>query len=111
VFGGLRALVRDRRKLIWFERHPPQLYDLEADPAEERDLASAHGTETTALLAELDAIVTAAAATSPVCGPPAGSLAPASAATGTAPPSPGPEVRERLRALGYVHDAPAPRAP
>jgi arylsulfatase A-like enzyme len=39
VWGDMRALTRHPLKLLWFEGYPAELYDLRADPGEERDLA------------------------------------------------------------------------
>jgi arylsulfatase A-like enzyme len=53
VFGGIRAIIRHPSKLIGFEGYPPQLYDLLADPKEERNLAATHPDLVATLPAEL----------------------------------------------------------
>jgi hypothetical protein len=53
VFGGMRAIIRHPSKLIWFEGYPPQLYDILADPKEERNLAATHPDLVATLAAEL----------------------------------------------------------
>ncbi len=115
VFGAMRALVRGRFKLIWYERHPPALYDLESDPGEDVDVSAGHATETAALESELDTLVAGAAAAASsrrsASGAPVANEA-TDAARGSreaAPPAAVPttfpsDVRDRLRALGYLRD-------
>lgn len=102
VFGGMRALIRDRYKLIEYDNYPPELYDLAADVGETRNLAA----ERPALVAELTAQLTAA--TQVPAPTPAG---PGGAGRDA---EPAPEVLDMLRALGYVgggepeHGPPSP---
>ncbi|HYD50369.1 MAG TPA: sulfatase [Terriglobales bacterium] len=42
VFGEMVAVIRYPYKLNWYARYPAQLYNIEEDPREEFDLASAH---------------------------------------------------------------------
>lgn len=97
VFGEMRAVVRYPLKLVWYARYPAELYDLEADPGEERDLAAAEPAAVASLLAEMER----RKEQHPAPGP---------GAPGGAPGTLAPEVRERLRALGYLGDAPGPDA-
>jgi arylsulfatase A-like enzyme len=52
VFGDLLSLIRFPYKLVWFERHSPELYDLSWDPEERSDVAS-HHPERVARMAEV----------------------------------------------------------
>jgi arylsulfatase A-like enzyme len=102
VFGGMRAVIRHPSKLIWYEGYPPQLYDLAADPGEEKNLAAARPEVVAALSAELDGRARAAP------GRPA-------AAVGDAHTPLEQDQIERLRALGYLTvdtpEAGEPKAP
>ena len=84
----LRALVDRRWKYVGGPARP-ELYDLARDPAESHDVVAEH-----------PAVVAA-------MGPRAAALTDRAVASVTAAPSA--EVVERLRALGYVASAPAPR--
>ena len=85
-WSGLRAIVStDHRKLIDAPR--PELFDLEADPGEERDLAAARAAEVRDLQRALDGLVRRA-----------GSLAPA----GEAGREASREEIAQLRSLGYA---------
>ena len=87
VFGGMRAIIRHPSKLIGFEGYPPQLYDLLADPEEERNLAATHSDLVATLAAELHRQT--------------GAPPDAKAASGGSGRLERDQV-ERLRALGYV---------
>ncbi len=89
VFGNMLALVRYPFKLIWFERYPAELYDLSSDPEERSDLSTARPELAAKMHAEVEALIAQAPG------------APAPAPEATVPP----EVRERLRALGYIGGA------
>jgi choline-sulfatase len=95
-WSELASLRSEGRKYIDAPR--PELYDLRADAAEQRNLADSRGTLTAGLAAEMRAIATA-------FGP---------AAT-VAAPQPDSETLARLRSLGYVGMAsparPGVRAP
>ncbi|UCE86951.1 MAG: sulfatase [Deltaproteobacteria bacterium] len=87
VFGAMRALVRYPMKLVWFERHPPQLYDLSQDDGEQRDLAAERPRLLEELVAELDRVVEDAARVAP----------------GVPPPTPmDADTLRELEALGYL---------
>lgn len=85
VFGDMTALLRFPHKLVWFEKHPPQLFDLGHDPGEERDIAADNEALVAAMLLALRQSFVAAAAPPPAVGH---DLAPG--------------VAEQLRALGYI---------
>jgi arylsulfatase A-like enzyme len=51
VFGDLLSLIRFPYKLVWYEHHSPELYDLAWDPKERSDVAS-HHSERVARMAE-----------------------------------------------------------
>ena len=89
LFGDRRSVVRHPHKAIWFEHHTAELYDLEADPHEEHDLAG----ERPALLAELVDVISS---------PPP----PIDAAMEPGAPARLPDdVRNQLEALGYVEES------
>ena len=46
--GEERAIVHGRHKLILSSTRPPELYDLDADPGETRNLWASHGEGDTA---------------------------------------------------------------
>lgn len=101
VFGNMRALIDYPWKLVWFERYPEQLFDLERDPHEAHDLSA----ERPEVVARLDAALREATAM------PAGAMPSAAPGREAMPQA---RVLEGLRALGYVGDAepspsPAPR--
>jgi arylsulfatase A-like enzyme len=89
VYGRMRALIRYPFKLIRFADYPPEFYDLGADPEEERNLVAVHPEIAQELSAELDEI--------------AGSEVPVSD-DATLHPTISEEIREQLKALGYVGD-------
>ena len=62
-WSGLRALVGGGKKLISAPR--PELYDLRADPGEDRDLAAEQGEQVQRLSADLDRLVAAARTLAP----------------------------------------------
>jgi arylsulfatase A-like enzyme len=81
--GRTLAVRQGRWKLIRPEGGPPELYDLEADPQETRDVARSHPEVVRELSGMIDQLV----------------------AENPPPPEPAPvepEVSEKLRALGYV---------
>jgi arylsulfatase A-like enzyme len=85
VFGDILALTRFPFKLIWYARHPPQLYDLSWDPRELSDIAP-HQTElVTRLASELARLREGSRLLPP-----------------SEPPEVAPEAAEALRALGYA---------
>jgi arylsulfatase A-like enzyme len=85
VFGDMRALIRFPQKLVWYAEHPPQLFDLAADPGEERDLARTRPEAVAALQKEVERIATMTSARPTVSHM---QLEPAQV--------------EQLRALGYL---------
>jgi arylsulfatase A-like enzyme len=56
VWGNMRTLIRHPLKLVWFDRFPPRLYDLAADPQEQRDLAPGAPAVLAEMLAALDLV-------------------------------------------------------
>lgn len=88
VFGGMATLIRYPYKFHWFERYPPELYDLSWDPNERSDLAALEPDLVARFNVEIEPLVRAAGLldTAPV-----ESAEPASK-----------EVVETLRKLGYV---------
>lgn len=95
VFGDLIALIRYPYKAIWYERHPLQLFDLGKDPDERVDLARQRPDLLVSFQAEIEAIRAARVAPTPTVA-------------ASSPPTLPPEVRERMRQLGYSDPAPAP---
>jgi len=89
VFGDLIALVRYPIKAIWYERHPMQVFDLASDPDERVDLARTRPDLVVPFQAEVDRVRAARRRLSPTKS---AAMAP------TIPP----EVRERMRQLGYA---------
>jgi len=57
VFGEMVAVRRHPHKLVWFERYPPMLYDLNTDPSEIEDRAREDASTTARLRADVDPIV------------------------------------------------------
>lgn len=84
VTGDMRSIIRFPYELIWYERYPPQLFDLSTDPTEQQDLALLMPERVAELAAHLQQVLTAA-------GRRAAPTAELDAA----------QV-ERLRALGYL---------
>ena len=56
VYGDMAALVRFPYKLVWFSKYASELYDVRADPREQRDLAPAMASTTAELRTELEAM-------------------------------------------------------
>ena len=88
VFGNMVSLLRYPFKLQWFERYPPQLYDLSWDPEEKSDVA-AHHPELVARLAEQAAGFAAVATRD----------SPAESGAGAEPSE---DAIRALRELGYI---------
>lgn len=86
----LRALTLDRRKLIRGSNGSVELYDLEADPAESKNLAASAGADAERLGGVLDRQL---AALTPWTG------------QDSQPPQFSPEHLRRLQALGYVESS------
>jgi len=86
IDGRMRMLRTDRYKLIWSEGRV-ELYDLEADPGEQRDLGAEMPQLRDELLGELEAWMAASKMRS---------------GAAAAPGPVDPRAREQLRALGYV---------
>lgn len=84
VFGEILSLVRFPYKLVWYERHPAQLYDLRWDPRELSDLSQHESERTAAMTNEIESWHSHFTAGGPVQAPLA------------------PETLETLRSLGYV---------
>ena len=95
VFGEMRALVRYPLKLVWYARYPAELYDLSSDPEEQRDLAPMRPSAVAVLTAELGRMAESRGGGRPAPG-------------GRSEGSTAPEIRARLRALGYLGDTPDP---
>jgi tetratricopeptide (TPR) repeat protein len=87
-WSPLKAITRGRWRAIDAPR--PELYDLAADPAEQKNLAGARPTQLESLLGELKRVEAAAAPRAP------------------SPVLPDPGVAEALRSLGYLSGASAP---
>jgi len=87
VYGTMRALIRGRKMLLWYERFPASLYDLASDPDEEHDIAPSHPDEVAALVEELRGLLPAPVA-------PDEAAAPA--------PRIDEDVMRRLQQLGYA---------
>jgi choline-sulfatase len=83
-WSELTAVTDGRYKLVRAPR--PELYDLQGDPGETRDLASAEPSRVAAMLRATDALLARVTRTQAAAGPQAVD----------------PETEERLRALGYV---------
>lgn len=88
VFGAMGALIRHPFKLIWFERYPVALYDLDSDPEENVNLAPARPKLAAELTAEFRRLAVPGAEAS-------------DRATDT---TVSPELIEGLEALGYLDD-------
>ena len=95
--GDMRAVIRPPYELMWYEKYRVQLFDVQTDPSEARDLAAAMPERVAELDAHLQRVLAAA---NPRAAPRA-ELDPAQV--------------ERLRALGYLggtgHEHEADAAP
>jgi arylsulfatase A-like enzyme len=87
VFGNMLALTRFPFKLIWFDRHPAELYDLRWDPNERSNLLGVQPEVAAPLEAAMRELVEEAAML-----PPESVVA----------PDLQPRVLEALRAIGYL---------
>lgn len=85
VFDDMRTIIRFPYKLVWYAQYSPQLFDLAADPGEERDVLAERPELASTLGAELQGIA------APSAPPPTAVKAPLDDAQ-----------IERLRALGYL---------
>ena len=90
VFGAMVAITEYPFKLHWFERYPPQLYDLSWDPDERSDLAA----QQPEVVARLTAVALKLAASAGLTGASSGGL--------DAGEEPSQEAIEALKRLGYV---------
>jgi arylsulfatase A-like enzyme len=61
VSGDMRSLIRYPYKYDWYEKYPPQLFDVRADPGEERDLSAAEPERLADLAAGLRQVLASAA--------------------------------------------------
>jgi arylsulfatase A-like enzyme len=86
VFGSMATLVRYPLKFHWFEKYPPELYDLSWDPMERSDQAKKRPDVVEAMTSELEAFARASRLE--------GDQGEAEAIS--------PEALEALRELGYV---------
>ena len=91
VLGDARVAIRLPWELVTYERYPPALFDLDADPREEHDVAATAAETLAALRTAVDGIIAAMGA-------------PRAAQQVEIEP----ERLERLRALGYLGGPPAP---
>lgn len=85
VFGDILALTRPPYKLLWYERNPPQLYDLRWDAGERSDVAAHHPEVVARMTREIDALRATLEET-----------------TSSETPPLDPAAIEALRQLGYV---------
>lgn len=85
MFGDILSLTRFPFKLIWYERHPPQLYDLSWDPRELSDIAPHRPELVARLSSELERLRKESRLRPP-----------------SEPSEIAPEAVEALRALGYA---------
>ena len=95
VFGAMVAVTEYPLKLHWFERYPPELYDLGWDPHERSDLAPQRPEVVARLTAE-------AAKLAAVAGLTAASPGGLDAGPVDARQEPSEEALEALKRLGYV---------
>jgi arylsulfatase A-like enzyme len=65
VFGNMAALIRYPLKLTWFERYPPELYDLSWDPEERFDLSTGQPEVARMLREEVESFIEETGLTAP----------------------------------------------
>jgi arylsulfatase A-like enzyme len=87
VFGGMASLIRYPLKFHWFERYPPELYDLSWDPKERSNQAKFHPELVERFTSEVKSFVEAAGLES---------------SSPTATDELSNEAIEALKGLGYV---------